>query len=129
MIRALGVLSYLWEEPCQPCVMSFVFVCNKIITCALERGISPPRIHTHTHSANFAFVPGSSGGSRTDTVVEVSVLDSPVLSLSVPAELELPDPAFIEYIAKEALLAYQNTLANALHSCQGGLAHPRSHDG
>ncbi|XP_072544714.1 clusterin-like protein 1 [Salminus brasiliensis] len=77
-------------------------------------------------------VPGHSGldgGSRTDTVVEVSVLDSPVLSFSVPAELQLSDPAFIQYIAEEALLAYQNTLPNALHSCQSGLASPSSQDG
>ncbi|KAI4890518.1 hypothetical protein NFI96_011448, partial [Prochilodus magdalenae] len=63
-------------------------------------------------------VPGSSGlvgESRADTVVEVSVLDSPVLSLSVPAELELSEPTFIQYIAKEALFAYQDTLTNALH--------------
>ncbi|KAL6490391.1 hypothetical protein MHYP_G00007360 [Metynnis hypsauchen] len=90
----------------------------------ISNGTGPPHVFSLVK-----LVPGSSGGSRTDTVVEVSVLDSPVLSLSVPAELELPDPAFIQYIAKEALLAYQNILANALHSCQGSLAHPRSHDG
>lgn len=71
---------------------------------------------------------GLSGGSRTDTAVEVSVLDSPVIPLSVPAELELSDPAFIQYVAKEALLAYQNTLLNTFHSCQGGLPQPSSQD-
>ncbi|XP_036453288.1 clusterin-like protein 1 [Colossoma macropomum] len=93
----------------------------------ISNGTAPPHVFSLVK-----LVPGSSGlvgGTRTDTVVEVSVLDSPVLSLSVPVELELSDPAFIQYIAKEALLAYQNTLANALYSCQGGLAHPTSHDG
>ncbi|XP_007230392.3 clusterin-like protein 1 [Astyanax mexicanus] len=71
---------------------------------------------------------GLSGGSRTDTAVEVSVLNSPVLSFSVPVELDISDLAFIQYIAKEALLAYQNTLPKTFHSCQSGLAHPGSQD-
>ncbi|XP_030635020.1 clusterin-like protein 1 [Chanos chanos] len=50
---------------------------------------------------------------NTGATVEVSVLDSPVLSVTVPAGLEESEPAFIQYIAQEALLAYKQTLSSS----------------
>uniref|UniRef100_A0A8C3AJU4 Clusterin n=1 Tax=Cyclopterus lumpus TaxID=8103 RepID=A0A8C3AJU4_CYCLU len=41
--------------------------------------------------------------SVTETIVEVNILNSPPLLLSVPGELELRDPAFIQYVVQEAL--------------------------
>lgn len=41
--------------------------------------------------------------SVTETKVEVNILNSPPLILSVPGELELQDPAFIQYVTQEAL--------------------------
>ncbi|KAM3604851.1 uncharacterized protein V6R79_017120 [Siganus canaliculatus] len=38
-----------------------------------------------------------------ETKVEVNILNSPSLILSVPGELELEDPAFIQYVTQEAL--------------------------
>ncbi|XP_034742614.1 clusterin-like protein 1 [Etheostoma cragini] len=45
--------------------------------------------------------------SVTDTNVEVHILNSPPLLLSVPGELQLQDPAFIQYVAQEALNKYK----------------------
>ncbi|XP_041804882.1 clusterin-like protein 1 [Chelmon rostratus] len=45
--------------------------------------------------------------SVTETRVEVNILNSPPLILSVPGELELQDPAFIQYVAQEALNKYK----------------------
>ncbi|XP_033507024.2 clusterin-like protein 1 [Epinephelus lanceolatus] len=45
--------------------------------------------------------------SVTDTKVQVNILNSPPLLLSVPGELELQDPAFIQYLAQEALNKYK----------------------
>lgn len=42
-----------------------------------------------------------------DTKVEVNILNSPTLLLSIPGELELQDPAFIQYVAQEALDKYK----------------------
>uniref|UniRef100_A0A8C6WNE2 Clusterin n=1 Tax=Neogobius melanostomus TaxID=47308 RepID=A0A8C6WNE2_9GOBI len=42
-----------------------------------------------------------------DTKVEVNILNSPTLQLSIPGELELHDPAFMEYVAQEALDKYK----------------------
>uniref|UniRef100_A0A3Q1FEP2 Clusterin n=1 Tax=Acanthochromis polyacanthus TaxID=80966 RepID=A0A3Q1FEP2_9TELE len=42
-----------------------------------------------------------------ETKVEVNILNSPPLILSVPGELELQDPAFIQYVAQEALDKYK----------------------
>uniref|UniRef100_A0A3B4GCL3 Clusterin n=1 Tax=Pundamilia nyererei TaxID=303518 RepID=A0A3B4GCL3_9CICH len=42
-----------------------------------------------------------------ETKVEVSILNSPPLTLTVPSELELQDPAFIQYVAREALEKYK----------------------
>lgn len=43
----------------------------------------------------------------TETKVEVNILNSPPLVLSVPVELELDDPAFIQYVTQEALGRYK----------------------
>ncbi|KAK9538679.1 hypothetical protein VZT92_003836 [Zoarces viviparus] len=45
--------------------------------------------------------------NETETRVEVNILNSPPLLLSVPGELELRDPAFIQYVAQEALNKYK----------------------
>ncbi|XP_056333142.1 clusterin-like protein 1 [Danio aesculapii] len=42
-----------------------------------------------------------------DTTVEVNILNSPTLTLTVPAGLRLQDPAFIQYVAQEALGIYK----------------------
>lgn len=42
-----------------------------------------------------------------ETKVEVNILNSPPLILTVPSELELQDPAFIQYVAQEALQKYK----------------------
>ncbi|XP_067219988.1 clusterin-like protein 1 [Chanodichthys erythropterus] len=42
-----------------------------------------------------------------DTTVEVNILNSPTLTLTVPAGLRLQDPAFIQYVAQEALGMYK----------------------
>ncbi|KAK7159285.1 hypothetical protein R3I94_005576 [Phoxinus phoxinus] len=41
------------------------------------------------------------------TTVEVNILNSPTLTLTVPAGLGLQDPAFIQYVAQEALGMYK----------------------
>ncbi|XP_056123545.1 clusterin-like protein 1 [Rhinichthys klamathensis goyatoka] len=41
------------------------------------------------------------------TTVEVNILNSPTLTLTVPAALRLQDPAFIQYVAQEALGVYK----------------------
>lgn len=46
--------------------------------------------------------------SVTENKVEVTILNSPSLILSVPGELELQDPAFIQYVAQEALDKYKD---------------------
>ncbi|XP_023259412.1 clusterin-like protein 1 isoform X1 [Seriola lalandi dorsalis] len=48
--------------------------------------------------------------SVTDTKVEVNILNSPPLTLSVPGELALQDPAFIQYVAQEALDKYKEMI-------------------
>ncbi|AWP03844.1 putative clusterin-like protein 1 [Scophthalmus maximus] len=45
--------------------------------------------------------------SIADTKVEVNILNSPPLILSVPGELEPQDPAFVQYVAQEALDKYK----------------------
>ncbi|KAM4605241.1 clusterin-like protein 1 [Polymixia lowei] len=55
-------------------------------------------------------VPKSSDGnntSATETKVEVNILNSSPFILSVPGELELQDPAFIQYVTQEALGKYK----------------------
>ncbi|XP_061550315.1 clusterin-like protein 1 isoform X2 [Phycodurus eques] len=48
--------------------------------------------------------------SAVDTQVEVNILNSPPFVFSVPGELELQDPAFIQYVAQEALDKYKETI-------------------
>ncbi|KAK2822600.1 hypothetical protein Q5P01_022665 [Channa striata] len=43
----------------------------------------------------------------TETKLEVNILNSPPLIISVPGELDLQDPAFIQYVALEALEKYK----------------------
>lgn len=43
----------------------------------------------------------------TETKVEVNILNSPSLILSVPGDLDLQDPAFIQYLTQEALDKYK----------------------
>ncbi|XP_035026602.1 clusterin-like protein 1 [Hippoglossus stenolepis] len=50
--------------------------------------------------------------SVTGTKVEVNILNSPPLILSVPGELELQDPAFIQYVAQEALDKYKEMVSD-----------------
>ncbi|XP_054452751.1 clusterin-like protein 1 [Anoplopoma fimbria] len=45
--------------------------------------------------------------SVTETQVEVNILNSPPFLLSVPGELKLLDPAFIQHVAQEALNKYK----------------------
>lgn len=48
---------------------------------------------------------GSSSGG--DTKVELNILNSPPLLLTIPAGVELQDPAFINFVAQEALEMYK----------------------
>nr|XP_046176767.1 clusterin-like protein 1 [Oncorhynchus gorbuscha]XP_046176768.1 clusterin-like protein 1 [Oncorhynchus gorbuscha] len=48
---------------------------------------------------------GSSSGG--DTKVELNILNSPPLLLTIPAGVELQDPAFINFVAQEALGMYK----------------------
>lgn len=45
--------------------------------------------------------------SERETKVEVNILNSPPLILTVPGELQLQDPAFIQHVAQEALSKYK----------------------
>lgn len=45
--------------------------------------------------------------SVSETRVEVNILNSPPLILSIPGELEVQDPAFIQYVTQEALNNYK----------------------
>ncbi|XP_077579678.1 clusterin-like protein 1 [Stigmatopora nigra] len=45
--------------------------------------------------------------SEKDTQVEVTILDSAPFFFSVPGELELQDPAFVQFVAQEALDRYK----------------------
>lgn len=42
-----------------------------------------------------------------DSKVEVNILNGPPLTLNVPVSLQPQDPAFIQYIANEALSFYK----------------------
>ncbi|XP_048856956.1 clusterin-like protein 1 [Brienomyrus brachyistius] len=52
-------------------------------------------------------------GTALDTTVELNILSSPKLTLHVPAELQVEEPAFIQYVAKVALDRYK-TVSNSL---------------
>lgn len=45
--------------------------------------------------------------AASDTTVEVNILNSPPLLLSVPGDLDLLEPAFVQYVAQEALDKYK----------------------
>ena len=45
--------------------------------------------------------------SVAETKVEVNILNSSPLILSVPGELELQDPAFIQFVTQEALSKFK----------------------
>ncbi|XP_034008841.1 clusterin-like protein 1 isoform X1 [Trematomus bernacchii] len=45
--------------------------------------------------------------SETETKVEVNILNSPPIIFSVPGELKLRDPAFIQYVTQKALSKYK----------------------
>ncbi|KAK2895842.1 clusterin-like protein 1 [Channa argus] len=45
--------------------------------------------------------------SVTETKLEVNILNSPALIISVPGDLNLQEPAFIQYVAQEALDKYK----------------------
>ncbi|XP_030630456.1 clusterin-like protein 1 [Chanos chanos] len=49
----------------------------------------------------------SDNGPVAETKVEVNILNSPTLTLTVPTELEPRDPGFIQYVAQEALSQYK----------------------
>ena len=58
--------------------------------------------------------------SVAETKVEVNILNSPSLILSVPGELELQDPAFIQYVTQEALSKFKEMVRWERHvSCTG----------
>lgn len=48
--------------------------------------------------------------AETDSSVVVSILDSAPITVSVPADLEVDDPAFIEHVAQEALTLHKQQL-------------------
>uniref|UniRef100_A0A673VM05 Clusterin n=1 Tax=Salmo trutta TaxID=8032 RepID=A0A673VM05_SALTR len=48
-------------------------------------------------------------GFKGDTRVVLNILNSPSLTLSVPAELEVQDSAFIQYVVQEALAHYKQS--------------------
>uniref|UniRef100_A0A4W5R3V2 Clusterin-like protein 1 n=1 Tax=Hucho hucho TaxID=62062 RepID=A0A4W5R3V2_9TELE len=52
---------------------------------------------------------GVDGGSSSgvDTKVELNILNSPSLFLTIPAGVELQDPGFIQYVTQEALGMYK----------------------
>lgn len=45
-----------------------------------------------------------------DSGVTVTLLDSAPITVSVPAELEVDDPAFIQYVAQEALTLHKQQI-------------------
>lgn len=45
-----------------------------------------------------------------ETKVVVSIFNSPPLIVSVPGELELQDPAFVQFVTQEALNSYKETI-------------------
>ncbi|KAM9337173.1 clusterin-like protein 1 [Symphorus nematophorus] len=45
-----------------------------------------------------------------DSIVVVALLDSAPITVSVPAELEVDDPAFIQYVAQEALTLHKRLI-------------------
>ncbi|XP_035268434.1 clusterin-like protein 1 [Anguilla anguilla] len=50
--------------------------------------------------------------SAANTTVEVNFLNSPTFTLNVPAELEVQDRAFVQYVTREALGMYKQMVRN-----------------
>lgn len=50
-----------------------------------------------------------------DSIVAVILLDSAPITVSVPAELEVDDPAFIQYVAQEALTLHKRQIRGLDH--------------
>ena len=57
-------------------------------------------------------LPKSSGGAEnanaTETEVQVTILNSAPLIFSVPGELKIQDPDFLQYVTQEALGKYKD---------------------
>ncbi|KAI1889136.1 hypothetical protein AGOR_G00175960 [Albula goreensis] len=51
-------------------------------------------------------------GHALNTTVEVNILNSPTFTFNVPPELEVQDPAFIQYVVQEALGMYKQMVRN-----------------
>lgn len=47
---------------------------------------------------------------KVDSSVVVTILDSGPITVSVPAELEVEDPAFIQYVVQEALTLHKQQI-------------------
>lgn len=45
-----------------------------------------------------------------DSSVVVSIMDSDPITVSVPADLDVDDPAFIQYVAQEALTLHKQQI-------------------
>lgn len=81
------------------CQLLFLFLWQNIICCIAI---------TDAVSLNFIFQVNpqqqmKSIRPKTDSSVVVTILDSAPITISVPAELEVDDNAFIQYVAQEAL--------------------------
>lgn len=52
---------------------------------------------------------------KADSSVVVTLLDSAPITVSVPAELEVDDPTFIQYVALEALSLHKQLIRGIDH--------------
>lgn len=50
---------------------------------------------------------------KADSSVVVTILDSAPITISVPADLEVDDPVFMQYVAKEALTLHKRQIRGA----------------
>lgn len=57
--------------------------------------------------------------SVNESKVEVVIFNSPPLIVSVPADLEMRDPAFIQYVTQEALNNYKELIRWELQPSSG----------
>lgn len=65
--------------------------------------------------------------SVTETTVEVDILNSSPLIISVPGELDPQDPAFIQYVTQEALDKYKDMVRwENMDRCLSCLLHCRN---
>lgn len=53
-------------------------------------------------------------GTAVDTTVELNILSSPKFTVHVPAELQVEEPAFMQFVAREALGRYRQSASNSL---------------